>query len=211
MAAIDLRKVEPDWYSPGPHPSTVELPPLPYLMADGSGEPDPATNLGYRNAVEALYPVAYGVRKAIKERTGSVYVVMPLEGLWWADDMEAFTTGDRAAWRWTLMIRLPPVPDASKVEEVIADTARRKRLQTDVRYSMLEEGTVAQVMHVGPYSAEAPVVAALHDFIASRGYERRGFHHEIYLSDPRRVDAARLRTVLRQPIQPAPSASVAMS
>ena len=205
MAGIDLKRANREWYSPGPEPSIIELPPLPYLMVDGVGEPDPDTNERYGMALESLYPIAYGVRRMVKEQTGISYVVMPLEGLWWADDMEVFASGERSAWRWTLMIRLPPESDRSTIEEVIAQTDRRKRVPADVRYEMLDEGAVAQVMHVGPYSDEAPVIASLHDFIAAGGNERRGLHHEIYLSDPRRVHPLRLRTVLRQPIQPAAS------
>ena len=202
MSAIDLKKVNRDWYRPGPEPSIVELPPLPYLMVDGTGEPDPDTNSLYRAALESRDPIAYAARRVVKAQTGDAYTVMPLEGLWWADDMKAFATGDRQAWRWTLLIRLPPESDGPMVEEVVADTTRNKHLPAEVRYEILDEGMVAQVMHVGPYSAEGPVIAALHEFITAQGHERRGLHHEIYLSDPRRVDPARLRTVLRQPMQP---------
>lgn len=202
MTTIDLKKKNRDWYSPKASPSMVDLPPLPYLMIDGSGEPDPVTNPEYRDAVESLFPIAYGVRKAIKDCSGDAYVVMPLEGLWWADDMEVFITGDRHAWQWTLMIRIPPDVDEPTVTEMIAEVTRRKSLAAEARYEVLEEGTVAQVMHVGPYSAEGPVIAGLHDFIDEQGYERSGLHHEIYLSDPRKVDPTRLRTVLRQPMRP---------
>ena len=201
MPTIDLKKTNRDWYAPGPSPAMIDLPALPYLMVDGSGEPDPAINPDYRNAVESLFPVAYAVRKAIKERTDDAYVVMPLEGLWWAEDMEAFVKRDRKAWQWTLMIRIPPAADESLVTEIIADTSRRKGLAAEVRYGVLDEGTVAQVMHVGPYSAEGPVIAGLHDFIEEQGYERAGHHHEIYLSDPRKVDPARLKTILRHPMR----------
>ena len=199
MPTIDLKKTNRDWYAPGSSPSVVELPPLPYLMVDGSGEPDPTMNSQYREAVESLFPMAYAVRKAIKDRTDDAYVVMPLEGLWWAEDMEAFVTGDRKAWQWTLMIRIPPETGESMVTEVIADTTRRKNLPAEVRYEVLDEGAVAQVMHIGPYSAEGPVIAGLHDFIEEQGYERSGKHHEIYLSDPRRTAPEKLKTVIRQP------------
>ncbi len=204
MATIDLKTTDRSWYAPGTDPSTVELPPLPYLMVDGAGAPDPTTSAEYGAAIASLYPVAYGIRSAIKADTGDAYVVMPLEGLWWADDMEAFVTGDRDAWEWTLMIRLPPAADVSVVDQIIADTARRKDLPAEPRHELLDEGTVAQVMHLGPYSAEAPVIAGLHDYIGASGNVPTGRHHEIYLSDPQRIAPDRLRTVIRQPMRPKP-------
>lgn len=200
MAPIDLKRVDRAWYSAGADPVLVELPPLRYLMVDGRGDPNTAT--AYRAAVETLYPVAYAVRKAVIDATGDRYTVMPLEGLWWTPDMADFTTADKGAWHWTLLLRLPPPVSARHAEEVLTATVAARDLPAGdrIRVDTLNEGVAAQVLHRGPYADEAPVIAALHRWIADQGLERSGRHHEIYLSDPRRVAPGRLRTILRQPV-----------
>lgn len=200
MATIDLKRVDRAWYTAGAQPSIVELPPLGYLMVDGQG--DPNTAAAYREAVETLYPVAYGIRKAIIAATGDRYTVLPLQGLWWTPDMTDFTTADKDAWHWTLLIRqLPPVT-ADLAAEVIAATALAKGLPAGgrIRFDVLGEGTAAQVMHQGPYADEGPTIAALHRFIADSGCVKAGRHHEVYLSDRRRVAPQKLRTIIRQSI-----------
>jgi hypothetical protein len=169
-------------------------------MIDGRG--DPATASAYREAVETLYPVAYGIRKAIIEATGERYTVLPLEGLWWTPDMADFTTADKDAWHWTLLIRQPPPATPELVADVVATTTRAKDLPAGDRmhFDVLAEGTAAQVMHRGPYADEGPTVALLHRFISDQGWALAGRHHEIYLSDPRRVAPERMRTIIRQPV-----------
>lgn len=201
MAAIDLKRTDRAWYAAGTRPSIVELPPLPYLMIDGQGDPNTAP--AYGAAVETLYPVAYGIRRAVIEAIGDRYTVMPLEGLWWTPDMADFTTADKDAWHWTLLIRQPPSVTAELAEDVIAATARAKGLPAGdrIRFDVLDEGRCAQVLHRGPYADEAPTIAGLHRFIADAGLELSGRHHEIYLSDPRRVAPEKLRTIIRQPVR----------
>jgi hypothetical protein len=175
---------------------------LDYLMIDGHGDPNTATE--FSDAIEALYTIAYAAKFAIKRAPGGVdYGVMPLEGLFWSDDMSAFTTGDKSLWDWTLMIMQPDLV----TDEVFADaraTAERKKRSLDaiarVGLERFAEGLAAQIMHIGPYSDEAPTIQRLHAFITDLGYERVGKHHEIYLSDPRRCAAERMKTVLRQPV-----------
>ncbi len=130
-------------------------------------------------------------------------VVMPLEGLWWADDMAAFTALDKASWRWTLMIAQPEQATATLFEEALAEVARKKRLPglAQLRYERFHEGLSAQIMHLGPYAAEGPTIAGLHRFIADHGYAPCGKHHEIYLGDPRKAAPEKMKTVLRQPIE----------
>ncbi len=200
MANIDLTKVYKDAYSAKKEPGPVEIASRPFLMIDGHGDPNTAPE--YASAIEALYPVAYAIRAQIKKQTGDAYKVMPLEGLWWANDMTRFSVERKGDWNWTMMIPLPDLVTAEEAGDVIVATTRKKRLIAGgrVRFEVFDEGTCAQVMHVGPYSAEAPTIEALHRFIGDTGMSRRGVHHEIYLGDPRTTDPARLRTIIRQPV-----------
>lgn len=183
----------------------VEVPELRYLMIDGHG--DPNTSPAFTEAVQALYPVAYTLKFASRQDHGRDYVVMPLEGLWWADDMAAFTTArDKSRWSWTLMIMVPDWIDqdmfTTAVERVAAKN-RPTRLE-DVRMESLAEGRCVQTLHVGPFDEEADVLSAMHDaFIPDNGLRMTGRHHEIYLSDLRRTAPERLRTIPRQPVGPA--------
>jgi hypothetical protein len=200
MASIDLKRKYKESYSARVgKPSVVEMTPRPFLMVDGAGDPNTAPE--YASAVAALYPIAYAIRASIKTTTGDAYSVLPLEGLWWADDMEQFSADSKGDWKWTMMIGLPEVVDAAGAVEAIAETTLNKRLVAGdaVRYEVFDEGLSAQVMHIGPYSAEAPTIEMLHEFITEQGLTRRGRHHEIYLSDPRRTAPEKLKTIIRQP------------
>jgi hypothetical protein len=200
MNTVDLKRTYRDHYRAGVDPQFVEVPARPFLMVDGRGDPnsDPA----YRQAVETLYPLAYGLRAAVKERTGIAYTVMPLEGLWWAEDMRAFRRGVRADWQWTLMICQPDVVTADLARDVLPAVTAAKGLPVgeQVRLEAFEEGLAVQVLHRGPYADEAPTIDRLHAYLGDAGYRPAGKHHEIYLSDPRRTDPHKLRTIIRQPV-----------
>lgn len=201
MATVDLKKVYKEHYSAeAGTPVLVDVPARPYLMIDGAG--DPNTVDAYREALEAIYPLAYGLRAAIKVRTGDAYAVMPLEGLWWVPNKERFSLDDRSDWLWTAMICLPDAVTDAMAEEVLPAVTAKKHLAagTKARVEHFGDGTAAQVLHIGPYANEAPTIAALHRYIADHGYAFAGKHHEIYLSDPRKGDPAKLRTIIRQPI-----------
>ena len=182
--------------------AVVDVPPLQYLMVDGHG--DPNTSAEYADALGALFPLAYALKFASRD-LGRDHVVMPLEALWWADDMAAFTTcRDRSAWHWTMMLRTPPWLSAEHVaagRQAVA--ARKPSLPVDrVRVAELDEGLCAQTLHVGSFDDEGPVLADLHErVIPDNGLVMAGRHHEIYLSDPRRTAPERLRTILRQPVR----------
>ncbi|WP_182112399.1 MULTISPECIES: GyrI-like domain-containing protein [unclassified Actinotalea] len=182
--------------------SLVTVPPASFLMVDGHG--DPNTSSAYRDAVSSLYPLAYALKFLSKVELGRDYTVMPLEALWWAQDMAAFTSRrDKAQWDWTLMILAPSWLGAEHVEAARATVARKGGAPTldDVRLEELDEGLSVQTLHVGPYDDEGPVLDALHhEFVPAQGLSLTGRHHEIYLSDPRRTAPARLRTILRQPV-----------
>lgn len=200
MASVDLKKVYRKQYSAKvEEPVVVNVEERPFLMIDGAG--DPNTAVEYREAIQALYPLAYGLRAAVKALSGDAYVVMPLEGLWWAEDMTQFDPGDKSNWLWTAMICVPGAVTESIADDVLATVTAKKQLQAGdrARVAPFGEGTSAQILHIGPYSEEAPTVALLHEFISGRGGLLAGKHHEIYLSDPRKTDPAKLRTIIRQP------------
>ncbi len=180
----------------------VHVPDLQYLMIDGYG--DPNTSEAFAEAVEALYPLAYKLKFASKQVLGRDYVVMPLEGLWWADDMEAYTTSrDKSRWYWTLMIMVPDWIGNDMFAgalQTLATKGAPPRLR-QVRLATLAEGRCVQTLHIGSYDDEAEVLARMHhDFIPAHGLRMVGKHHEIYLSDFRKVAPDKRRTILRQPV-----------
>ncbi|MDX2355375.1 GyrI-like domain-containing protein [Dietzia sp. PP-33] len=182
----------------------VEIPTMHFLMADGSG--DPNTSEDYRAVLEALYTTSYAVRAICKTDLGRPHTVGPLEGLWYADDLGVFTARAKEAWRWTMMIWQPEWVTADMVATAVGKvTTTKPAVAVDhIRFEEFSEGTAVQTLHVGPYDAEGPVIARMHDeIIPGRGMVASGHHHEIYLSDARRTDPARLRTILRQPVRSA--------
>jgi hypothetical protein len=203
---VDLKRELPELYSAARRPGLVEVPELAFLMIDGHGDPNRAPE--YAQAVEAIYTVAYTAKFIVKRSLDGIDVaVMPLEGLWWTPDYSTFTTDDRSAWDWTMMIAQPEQVTPEVVEQARAKAAGRKALAAidRVRRETFREGRAAQVMHIGPYAAEGPTIQSLHAFIAENGYERAGKHHEIYLRDPRRSAPEKMRTIVRQPVTPAPT------
>nr|WP_281861330.1 GyrI-like domain-containing protein [Salana multivorans] len=184
----------------------VEVPRLAYLMVDGHG--DPNTSAAYADALAALYPVAYSLKFASKAELGRDYVVPPLEGLWWAEDLAWFTSArDKSRWEWTMMLLVPDWLSPEMVEAAVARVAAKDARAVparlaDVRFDSLTEGLCVQTLHVGTYDDEAPVLARLHrEVLPAAGLEPTGAHHEIYLGDPRRTAPERLRTILRQPVR----------
>lgn len=199
MTSIDLKKTYRDHYTAKRTPTVVDVPTRPYLMIDGRGDPNTAEE--YRQAVEALYPIAYGIRAAVKAATGDAYTVMPLEGLWWVPDMAEFDPTDKSSWFWTAMICLPDAVTEEMAADVIPTVTAKGGLAAGrkARVEHFTEGVAAQVLHIGPYADEAPTISDLHRFIEDNGFQLSGKHHEIYLSDARRVEQAKLRTIIRQP------------
>jgi hypothetical protein len=202
MTKLDYRKTLKELYGP-PSNSVVRVavPTLQYLMIDGTG--DPNTSPLYASAVECLFSVSYAIKFAVKRGPKAIdFSVMPLEGLWWADDMRAFSIDRKSDWLWTMMIMQPQeVVDQRTVSDAIDEVRRKKKLPVSdrLRFERLDEGVCAQTMHRGPFSEEGPTVQRIHSFIAAHG-ALRGKHHEIYLSDIRKADPARWKTVIRQPM-----------
>jgi hypothetical protein len=189
-------------YKATKHPEIVNMPEIHFLMVDGIG--DPRTSVAYQQAVEALYSVSYTLKFALKKTIGLEYKVAPLEGLWWAEDMEDFSSQRRELWRWTMMIAQPPEVTPKHIALALEQVRQKKSLPRleQVRFEHLGEGMSAQVLHIGPYTAEAPTILALHAFIHEHHGQFNGRihkHHEIYLSDPRRAAPEKLKTIIRQP------------
>ena len=203
-AKIDFKKIQKDLYQPdAKEPVIIEVPEMQFLMIDGMGSPGDSQE--YQDALAVLYPVAFRT-KFLSKAKGKDYVVPPLEGLWWADDMNDFTEGNRDKWKWTMMIRQPDWINQDMIMEAIAITKEKKpelsKLLPKLRLEKYKEGKAAQIMHIGPYSEEGPTVQKVHDFIQKEGGKFDGLkakHHEIYLSDPRKANPATMKTVIRQP------------
>ena len=199
---LDLKRKYRYLYNSTPRAvATVEVPAFQFLMIDGAGDPNTAQE--YQDGVNALYGVAYTLKFMVKKGSLAIdYPVMALEGLWWADDMAEFSLARKAAWKWTMMIMQPEFITREMVADATQQAAARRDLPAlaQIRFETYAEGLCAQIMHLGPYAAEAPAIEKLHAYIAQNGYQRRGKHHEIYLSDPRKTAPARIKTILRQPI-----------
>lgn len=201
MSKIDYKKEFKHLYRPSAKKvETVDIPVMNYLMIDGEGRPG---NENFQNAIEALYPLSYTLKFMIKKgEIGIDYGVLPLEGLWWADDMSAFTEDKKDRWKWTLMIMQPVLITEAMVQTAIESVKAKKNpiALPLVRFTSFDEGKVAQTLHVGPFSEEGPTVECVHDYIHACGSERSGKHHEVYLSDIRRAAPENWKTIIRQPM-----------
>ncbi|MBN8425692.1 GyrI-like domain-containing protein [Microbacterium esteraromaticum] len=204
MTKSDFKKTLDRYRSAPGEFRVLEVPATRYLMIDGAGDPNSSPE--YTAALEALYPLAYAVKFASARELGQDYVVPPLEGLWWADDMTAFTSArDKSRWHWTLMLMVPdwiPVDFVEAARERVAAKKEPSVRLDEVRLETLTEGLCVQTLHVGAFDDEGPLLARMHDeFVPGAGLRMTGRHHEIYLSDPRRTAPERLRTLLRQPVR----------
>lgn len=200
---VDLKKSLLGYQAKHEEFALLELPERSYLMIEGYG--DPNTSPAYAQALQALYPVAYKLKFFSKRELGRDYVVMPLEGLWWAKDVTSFTERrDKSLWHWTMMIMMPDWIERSMFESIKEDLGRKDPPidLAKVRFEIFAEGLCVQTLHVGPYDDESQTLRRMHqEFIPERGLELTGRHHEIYLNDPRRVAPENLRTILRQPVR----------
>lgn len=202
MEKIDYKKKLKHLYNPSSREvEIVEVPQMNFLMVDGEG--DPNTSQSFSDAIEALFPLAYTLKFMIKKGDmGIDYGVLPLEALWWADDMSAFATGNKDVWKWTVMIMQPEFITRKMVEKATEEVARKKKPVSLrlVRFESFTEGKAAQTLHVGPFSEEGPTIDKVHLCIEENGSQRLGKHHEIYLSDIRRAVPEKWKTIVRQPM-----------
>jgi len=204
MSKIDFKKEFKDLYeTSSKEVRMIDLPAMNYLMIEGEG--DPNTSKEYKDAVQALFSLSYSIKFMIKKgEQGIDYGVMPLEGLWWADDMNDFMIGRKDGWKWTSMIMQPKLITNEIVEKAIKDVAKKKDLPAlyKVKFEIFEEKLCSQIMHIGPFSEEGATISRLHNFISEKGYIPIGKHHEIYISDFNKTAPERLKTIIRQPITP---------
>ena len=210
MEKTDFKKTDKPLYTAKTDRwALVEVPEWQFLGVEGQG--DPQSSPAYSAAVAALYSLSYGAKFRSKSVHGRDYVVGPLEGLWWADDMNAYRTGDRAKWKWRMMIRQPnwiSGADLDAVREIALGKLKRGTgadavSLNSVGLSAFAEGRALQRLYLGPYADEAPLLIDLHDcYMPDKGYQPTGLHHEIYLNDPRKVAPQKIKTLLRQPVRP---------
>jgi len=202
MTKIDFKKELKHLYNPSAKKiAIVDVQKMNFLMIDGAGDPNTAKE--YKDAVEALFAVSYALKFMIKKGKAIDYGVLPLEGLWWTDDMAQFSMENKDVWKWTSMIMQPEYVTENLVSKALEQVEKKKNPPAlpKIRFESFHEGLSAQIMHIGPYSAEGPTIEKLYNFINENGYELRGKHHEIYLSDPRRSAPERTKTVIRQPMK----------
>jgi hypothetical protein len=201
----DVKKIHRELYSPPSKDFTVvDVPEFRYIAVDGSG--DPNTSPAYANAIGALYGVAYTLKFASKKTLGRDFAIGPLEGLWRADDPTVFTARRKDSWDWTMMISQPDWITEDMVGAGIDSVSKKKDnpALADMRLLTLIEGSCVQILHIGSYDDETPILDRLHNrYLPEHGLTFNGDHHEIYLSDARRTAPAKLRTILRQPVKPA--------
>ena len=206
---IDFKKTQKELYQPKITPSIVDVPEMLFIAVDGKG--DPNTSEAYRAALEALYGLSYGIK--MSKMGGNApdgyfeYVVPPLEGLWWAPDGSMVDYSNKDSFCWTSMIRQPEFVTADVFEDTRATLAKKKPYLDTSKAQLIRivEGLCVQVMHIGSYDNEPATIANMEKYAEEQGYAidindvRR--HHEIYLSDPRKVSAEKLKTVIRHPIR----------
>jgi hypothetical protein len=194
----DLYRRHKSEYVAPRNPALVRVGPARYLSVSGRGDPN---GPGFGAAVGALYGVAYTIKMA-KKAAKKDYVVAKLEGLWWGGRRgKLLIDSPRRTWRWKVLIRVPTFVTASNLARAKRELVRRGKSGGTVRLESLREGRVVQLLHVGPYDREHESLGRMEEFARAKGVRLAGRHHEIYLSDPRRVAPARLRTILRRPVR----------
>jgi hypothetical protein len=202
MKKIDYKKTLKHLYnSSAKTPEMVDVPPMNFLMVDGTGDPNTAPD--FQGALEVLFGLSYTLKFLIRKGDLAIdYGVMPLEGLWWTDDMSQFKIENKENWKWTLMI-MQPEPVTSELFIQAAEQVKKKKNPAalpKVRLATFSEGKAAQIMHLGPFSEEGPTIERLHEFIRKNGFKIAGRHHEIYLSDIRKAAPEKWKTIIRQPL-----------
>jgi hypothetical protein len=204
MEKIDLKKQLKAIYSPSAGKITVvDVPAMNFIMLDGKG--DPNTSQQYVDAIQALYGLSYTIKFDIKKSREIDYTVMPLEGIWWSDNLADFNTGNKSNWKWTAMIMQPEFVTPALFESAKTAVLKKtgNKAVSTARLETFKEGPSVQTLYVGPYSAEGPTIQSLHDYAREHGYTFDGLkqkHHEIYLGNPQRTAPEKLKTVIRQPV-----------
>jgi hypothetical protein len=201
MDKVDLKKELNQLYNPsGKEISVVDVPEMNFLIVDGTGAP---ASPQYVEAVEALYSVAYTLKFMVKKGRGVDYAVMPLEGLWWMDDMTKFSAQSKDQWKWTAMIMQPSYVTAEDFRAAVEQVRKKKNPPAlpKLRFESFKEGPAAQIMYIGLFSDEGPTIQKIHAYIQNSGHQLSGKHHEIYLNDPSKTAHEKLKTIIRQPMK----------
>ncbi|MTI40036.1 hypothetical protein E1140_11065 [Fulvivirga lutimaris] len=199
MNKLDLTKTDKAYYTAKNTPQIIEATPYNYLTINGVCAPEDPVFL---NAIEAIYAVAYAIKFTYKEEDKD-FVVPKMEGQWWVEGTIPFDQTPRNEWHWNIAIPMPDFVNKSDVEKAIQTTIAKKGSTqiSEVQFRPLNEGKCVQILHLGSYEDEAPTLEKLFAFVGEQGLEINGYHHEIYLSDPRKTEAHKLKTILRYPVK----------
>ena len=208
---FDFKKEYKELYQPKSKPQIVEVPPMNYIAVRGTGDPNEDDG-AYQQAISVLYAVAYTLKMSYKTDYKIAgffeYVVPPLEGFWWQDDVDGVNYADKSGFHWISVIRLPDFVTKSDFDWAVQTAAKKKQMDcSSAKFLTIEEGLCVQMMHVGSYDDEPASVALMDDYLTENGYVNdltaERLHHEIYLSDPRKTAPEKRKTVLRHPIKKA--------
>ena len=199
MTKIDLSKVDKNYYTAKTNPEVIEFPKLSYLAIEGKGEP---AGKAFTGAVQALYPLAYGI-KGLCKKDGKDFAVSKLEGLWWVKSSKPALEVPRTEWYWKLLIRLPDFVTSDIVDEAKREVMKKKGIELlkEIKFEKITEGKCIQVLHIGPYSTESETIEKTRKMMKENNLTENGYHHEIYLSDPRKTPPQKMKTILRQPVK----------
>ena len=196
---LDLTKEYKTYYRAKTNPEVVEFGEIPFLTIEGKGEPG---GREFTSTVEALYPLAYGVKNICKKQ-GKDFGVPKLEGLWWVESDRPALEVPREDWRWKLLIRLPDFVTSKMVEKARNEVFKKKGIELvkEIKFEKIKEGKCIQILHIGPYSTEPESLAKMRKLMEQKNIVESGLHHEIYLSDPRKVTPEKMKTIIRQPVK----------
>ena len=207
--AFDFKKEYKEFYLPKAKPSIVTVPKCNFVAVKGKGDPNDE-NGEYKNSIGLLYGIAFTIKMSYKGNHKIdgyfEYVVPPLEGFWWQEGIRGIDYAHKKNFNFISLIRLPDFVTQAEFDWAVAEATRKKKVDfSKAQFLTYDEGECVQCMHIGPYDDEPATVAAMHEYAEQKGYELditdTRYHHEIYLSDPRRCDASKLKTVVRHPIK----------
>lgn len=196
---LDLTKEYKTYYKAKTTPEVVEFDEVPYLAIKGKGEPG---GKEFTSNVEALYPLAYGVKNICKKQ-GTDFGVPKLEGVWWVESDKPALEVPREEWRWKLLIRMPDFVTSEIVDKAKEEVFKKKGIELikEIKFEKMKEGKCVQILHIGPYATEPESLAKMRKLTEEEKLIKNGLHHEIYLSDPRRIPEEKMKTILRQAVR----------
>ena len=199
MSKLDLVKEFKSYYRANNKLEIVEFEKILYLSIEGKGEPAGEV---FTKAIEALYPLAYGVKKICKSQEKD-FGVPKLEGLWWVKSNKPALEVPRSEWYWKLLIRMPDFVTPEIIKTAKEEVFKKKGLDLikEIKFEIINEHKCIQIMHVGPYATEPETIEKMNLFMKENSFTKNGLHHEIYLSDPRKTAPEKMKTILRQPIK----------